>query len=50
MRDEHGMDAIAKLSTPYLEEIVDEREKIVITGMRSWDEKERFERRNRQRN
>jgi len=40
---EHGMDAIAKLSTPYLEEIVDEREKIVITGMRSWDEKERFE-------
>jgi len=39
MRDEHGMDAIAKLSTPYLEEIVDEREKIVITGMRSWDEK-----------
>jgi len=43
MRDEHGMDAIAKLSTPYLEEIVDEREKIVITGMRSWDEKERFE-------
>lgn len=43
MRDKHGMDAIAKLSTPYLEEILAEREKIVITGMRSWDEKERFE-------
>lgn len=43
MRDEHGMDAIAQLSVPYLEEIIDENEKIVITGMRSWDEKERFE-------
>jgi dephospho-CoA kinase len=43
MRDEHGMDAIAQLSTPYLEEILAEREKVVITGMRSWDEKERFE-------
>lgn len=42
-RDEHGMDAIAQLSIPYLEEVIDEREKIVITGMRSWDEKERFE-------
>lgn len=43
MRDEHGMDAIAQLSTPYLEEIMTERDKVVITGMRSWDEKERFE-------
>jgi len=43
MRDEHGMDAIAKLSAPYLEEILAEREKIVITGMRSWNEKGRFE-------
>ncbi len=43
MRDEHGMDAIAQLSTPYLEEIIDEKEKIVITGMRSWDEKQKFE-------
>ncbi|MFB6291909.1 MAG: AAA family ATPase [Candidatus Nanohaloarchaea archaeon] len=43
MRDEHGMDAIAMLSTPYLEEMVDEREKIVITGMRGWSEKEKFE-------
>jgi dephospho-CoA kinase len=43
MRDEHGMDAIAKLSAPYLEEIIDEKEKIVITGMRGWKEKERFE-------
>ncbi|MFT4893059.1 MAG: dephospho-CoA kinase [Candidatus Nanohaloarchaea archaeon] len=43
MRDEHGMDAIAKLSVPYLEEIIEENEKIVITGMRGWTEKERFE-------
>lgn len=43
MRDEHGMDAIAQLSIPYLEEIIEERDKIVITGMRGWDEKERFE-------
>lgn len=43
MRDEHGMDAIAQLSVPYLEEIVEENDKIVITGMRGWSEKERFE-------
>lgn len=43
MREEHGMDAIAQLSAPYLEEILAERDKVVITGMRSWDEKERFE-------
>ena len=43
MREVHGMDAIARLSTPYLEEIMAEKEKVVITGMRSWDEKERFE-------
>ncbi len=43
MREEHGMDAIAQLSIPYLEEMIDERDKIVITGMRGWSEKERFE-------
>jgi len=43
MRDKHGMDAIAQLSVPYLEEIIDENEKIMITGMRGWEEKERFE-------
>jgi dephospho-CoA kinase len=43
MREEHGMDAIAQLSVPYLEEIIEEKEKVVITGMRGWDEKERFE-------
>lgn len=43
MRDEHGMDAIAQLSAPYLEEIIGEKDKIVITGMRGWSEKERFE-------
>lgn len=43
MRDEHGMDAIALLSIPYLEEILQEKQDIVITGMRSWDEKQRFE-------
>lgn len=43
LRDEHGMDAIAQLSIPYLEEMMEERDKIVITGMRGWSEKERFE-------
>lgn len=43
MREIHGMDAIAQLSVPYLEEIMEEKEKVVITGMRSWDEKQRFE-------
>ncbi|MFB6209490.1 MAG: AAA family ATPase [Candidatus Nanohaloarchaea archaeon] len=43
MRDEHGTDAIAQLSMPYLEEILDEKEKVVITGMRGWSEKQRFE-------
>lgn len=43
MRDEHGMDAIAQLSIPYLKEIIDEKDRIVITGMRGWNEKKRFE-------
>jgi dephospho-CoA kinase len=43
MREEHGMDAIAQLSVPYLREVVEEKEKVVITGMRGWTEKERFE-------
>lgn len=43
MREKHGMDAIAQLSIPYLQEIIEERDKIVITGMRGWDEKKRFE-------
>lgn len=43
MRDEHGMDAIAQLSIPYLEEIIAEEDKIVITGMRGWSEKNLFE-------
>lgn len=43
MREEHGMDAIAQLSIPYLKEIIEERDKIVITGMRGWDEKKKFE-------
>ncbi len=43
MRDEHGMDAIAQLSMPYLNEILEEQDKIVITGMRGWSEKKRFE-------
>lgn len=44
MRDQHGMEAIAMLSEPYLEEILEEKEKVVITGMRGWSEKEEFER------
>jgi len=43
MRDEHGMDAIAQLSVPYLEEMIDEKDRVVITGMRGWNEKKKFE-------
>lgn len=43
MREEHGMDAIAQLSVPYMDEIVDEKDRVVITGMRGWTEKKRFE-------
>lgn len=43
MRSEHGMDAIAQLSVPYLQEIIDEKDRVVITGMRSWEEKKMFE-------
>ncbi|MCJ7429390.1 MAG: AAA family ATPase [Candidatus Nanohaloarchaeota archaeon QJJ-5] len=42
-REKRGMDAIAQLSIPYLEDLIDETDKIVITGMRGWMEKERFE-------
>ncbi|MFB6203364.1 MAG: AAA family ATPase [Candidatus Nanohaloarchaea archaeon] len=43
MRDEHGRDAIAQISVPYLEEMMEERDRIVITGMRGWSEKKHFE-------
>jgi len=43
MRDQKGMDAIAQLSVPYLEKVMEENEKIVITGIRGWNEKRRFE-------
>lgn len=42
-RDMKGMDAIAQLSIPYLKDLLEETEKIIITGMRGWMEKERFE-------
>lgn len=42
-RDQHGMDAIAHLSSPYLTELLEQTDKIVITGMRGWSEKQRFE-------
>lgn len=40
-REEKGMDAIAHMTAPYIEE--KKSEKIVITGMRGLKEKERFE-------
>ncbi len=43
LRDKHGMGAIAQLSLPYLEEVMEEKERIVITGMRGWSEKQVFE-------
>lgn len=44
-REENGRDAIAKLSIPYLEKLVEESGKIVITGMRGWTERKAFENR-----
>lgn len=43
LREENGMDAIAQLSVPYLEEIIKQEDNIVITGMRGWQEKKKFE-------
>lgn len=43
MREVHGMDAIAQLSLPYLQEMIEDDRDIVITGMRGWSEKQRFE-------
>lgn len=42
-RDEHGMAAIAHLSVPYLEDLMEDHDRIVITGMRGWSEKQQFE-------
>ncbi|MFB6144721.1 MAG: AAA family ATPase [Candidatus Nanohaloarchaea archaeon] len=43
VREEKGMDAVAQLCIPYLEEMMNENERIVITGMRGWSEKKKFE-------
>jgi dephospho-CoA kinase len=43
LRDENGMDAIAQLTLPYVEEALQDNEKVVISGMRGWMEKECFE-------
>lgn len=43
IREENGMDAVAQLCIPYLEEMEAEKDRIVITGMRGWSEKKRFE-------
>ncbi len=48
MRDEHGEDAIARLTQPYLEEIIEENNKVIITGMRSIEEKTYFQKQNNQ--
>lgn len=42
-RDENGMDAIAQLSVDYLKDSLRQSERVVITGMRGWSEKECFE-------
>jgi len=42
-REEKGVDAIAQLSIPYLEKKLEKNDKTVITGMRGWSEKKRFE-------
>lgn len=43
LREENGMDAIAQLTLPYIQEALQENEKVVISGMRGWMEKECFE-------
>lgn len=43
MRDQNGMKAIAELTLPYVEEAIAKHDKIVISGMRGWMEKECFE-------
>ncbi|MFQ3308601.1 MAG: dephospho-CoA kinase [Candidatus Nanohaloarchaea archaeon] len=43
LRKQNGMAAIAELTLPYVEEVLQENEKVVISGMRSWMEKECFE-------
>lgn len=43
MREKHGKDAIARLSLPYFEKVMDEKEKIAIMGLRSLEEKHYFE-------
>lgn len=43
LRDKHGMDAIAEISVPFLEEMMEKSDRIVITGMRGWSEKKKFE-------
>lgn len=42
-REKLGMDAIAQLSVPYLKKLTEKTDKIIITGMRGWSEKKRFE-------
>lgn len=43
LREENGMDAIAKLTLPYVEEALQKNDKVVISGLRGWTEKECFE-------
>jgi dephospho-CoA kinase len=43
LRKENGMKAIAELTLPYVEEAIRSHEKVVISGMRGWMEKECFE-------
>ncbi len=43
LREENGMEAIAELTLPYVEEAIQNKQKIVISGMRGWMEKECFE-------
>ncbi len=43
LRQQNGMDAIAELTLPYVEEAIQDHDQIVISGMRGWVEKECFE-------
>lgn len=41
-REKNGMDAIARLTVPYLKQALEASDDVVVTGMRGWSEKQRF--------
>lgn len=42
-REENGNTAIAELIVPYLEDTLETRERVVLSGLRNWEQKEHLE-------